>query len=180
MTNQVTPTPNLNPVVRHGHVYVDSRQVAASFMKHHKNVLRTIEKLISIEPKLHGLNFEPMVIKTPIGSGATRNDKAYYVDRDGFALLVMGFTGRTSLVWKLRYIEAFNAMERELSARKQVSSYDIEAINAIADSRALLRVASIALQSPQWHDEQAIKDIGMVVDMANNGLDRPENVLNEI
>jgi len=37
--------------------------------------------------------------------------------RDGFTLIVMGFTGKEAMAWKLRYIEAFNAMEAEL-ARK--------------------------------------------------------------
>lgn len=36
------------------------------------------------------------------------------MNRDGFSLLVMGFTGAKALEWKLKYIEAFNAMEREL------------------------------------------------------------------
>lgn len=38
----------------------------------------------------------------------------YLMNRDGFSLLVMGFTGTKALEWKLKYIEAFNAMERKL------------------------------------------------------------------
>lgn len=38
----------------------------------------------------------------------------YEMDRDGFTLLAMGFTGSKALKWKMRYIEAFNAMEAEL------------------------------------------------------------------
>ena len=38
----------------------------------------------------------------------------YELTRDGFSLLVMGFTGSKALEWKLKYIEAFNEMEREL------------------------------------------------------------------
>jgi hypothetical protein len=33
------------------------------------------------------------------------------MNRDGFSLLVMGFTGKKALEWKLKYIEAFNKME---------------------------------------------------------------------
>ena len=39
----------------------------------------------------------------------------YLMNRDGFSLLVMGFTGAKALEWKLKYIEAFNAMEKELN-----------------------------------------------------------------
>jgi len=38
----------------------------------------------------------------------------YEMDRDGFSLLVMGFTGEKALQWKIKYIEAFNQMESEL------------------------------------------------------------------
>ncbi|CDC47152.1 putative uncharacterized protein [Clostridium sp. CAG:58] len=43
-----------------------------------------------------------------------RKYKEYLVTRDGFSLLAMGFTGEKALKWKLKYIEAFNAMESEL------------------------------------------------------------------
>ena len=36
------------------------------------------------------------------------------MNRDGFTLLVMGFTGQKALEWKLKYIQAFNEMEKEL------------------------------------------------------------------
>ena len=41
-------------------------------------------------------------------------DKCYDITRDGFSLLVMGFTGKKALEWKIKYIEAFNSMERQL------------------------------------------------------------------
>ena len=36
------------------------------------------------------------------------------MDKDGFSLLVMGFTGKEALEWKIKYIKAFNAMEQEI------------------------------------------------------------------
>ena len=41
-------------------------------------------------------------------------NKEYHMTRDGFVLLVMGFTGSEALKWKLKYIEAFNAMGETL------------------------------------------------------------------
>lgn len=38
----------------------------------------------------------------------------YLMNRDGFSLLAMGFTGKKALQWKLKYIEAFNEMEETL------------------------------------------------------------------
>lgn len=40
-----------------------------------------------------------------------RKRPLYYMDRDGFTLLAMGFTGGEALRWKISYIEAFNKME---------------------------------------------------------------------
>jgi hypothetical protein len=46
-----------------------------------------------------------------------RKSRAFALDRDGFTLLVMGFTGPKALDWKIAYIEAFNRMEAALKAR---------------------------------------------------------------
>lgn len=47
-------------------------------------------------------------------SGNNKTYKCYDVTRDGFTLLVMGFAGKEALAWKLKYIDAFNNMERQL------------------------------------------------------------------
>ena len=43
----------------------------------------------------------------------------YLMNRDGFALLAMGFTGKEAVTWKLKYIEAFNQMEKQLAAQRK-------------------------------------------------------------
>ncbi len=86
--------------------------VAYHFHRNHKDVLRDIRKLRAKCPEsFHRRNFAPMFIETQIGNGATRKDRAYLLTRDGFTLLVMGFTGAEAVKWKIRYIEAFNALE---------------------------------------------------------------------
>jgi phage regulator Rha-like protein len=61
----------------------------------------------------------------------------FLMDRDGFSLLVMGFTGNKALAWKLKYIEAFNRMEAELMKRQANVLPDfanpVEAARAWAD-----------------------------------------------
>jgi hypothetical protein len=42
----------------------------------------------------------------------------FYMNRDGFSLLVMGFTGKEALEWKIKYINAFNEMEKQLATPK--------------------------------------------------------------
>jgi len=115
---QMTPmNAERNPVVftKDGEVFANSRDVGAFFDKRHDNVMQTIDGLIQQEPKLRLLNFKETVSERPNPSGgAPIRSRSYDMDRDGFTLLAMGFTGGKALKWKLRYIEAFNAMEAEL------------------------------------------------------------------
>jgi anti-repressor protein len=94
--------------VENNQIVTDSRSVAEHFGKQHKNVLQTIENLAAENPATKFLfqktTFENRGKQYPM----------YLMNRDGFSLLVMGFTGTKALEWKLKYIEAFNAMERKL------------------------------------------------------------------
>ena len=95
-----------------GIVFTTSRTIADTFNKSHNNVLRDIEKLTSeINSKL--ISFE-MFTKTEYVDARNRVQPEYKINRDGFSLLVMGFTGSEALEWKLKYIQAFNEMEKRL------------------------------------------------------------------
>ena len=96
-----------------------STEVARHFQRRHTNILRDIDRLRSILPKsFHQLNFEPMFTTVKIGNGATRQERAFLLTRDALSLLVMGMTGKAAVMWKLRYIEAFNAMEAALREQR--------------------------------------------------------------
>jgi Rha family phage regulatory protein len=99
--------------ITNGHATTTSTQIAEHFGKRHDTVLRTIRNL-ECSPEYHARNFAEMVVEVEIGSGATRNDPAYTLTRDGFVFLAMGFTGKQAAQWKEAYIEAFNAMETTL------------------------------------------------------------------
>lgn len=118
-TPSVLPTLSAALVfVKEGHVFASSRDVARFFEKRHDHVLRDIDALISNAPEL-APNFGEMVYEVEIGSGAKRKFPAFAMDRVGFTLLAMGFTGARALHWKKQYIKAFNAMEAELRSRPQ-------------------------------------------------------------
>jgi Rha family phage regulatory protein len=88
-----------------------SLKVAEMFGKAHRHILRDIERLIE-----RGVpNFEQTSYVHPQNGQEYR---MFLMDRDGFSLLVMGFTGNKALAWKLKYIEAFNRMEAELMKRQ--------------------------------------------------------------
>lgn len=109
--------------IRDNQVVVSSRQVAEYFGKEHRNILRDIENII-IQGSM--LNFEhtQMFHKTTyINEQNKQQYSMYLMNKDGFSLLVMGFTGKEALKWKIKYIEAFNDMEQYLK-QLQVSSVD--------------------------------------------------------
>ncbi|HEB7524678.1 TPA: Rha family transcriptional regulator [Campylobacter coli] len=89
-------------------VYTTSLSVAEVFNKNHKNIIRKINEF----PKdnFTKLNFEPSKYIDSTG----RILPCYKITRDGFSLLVMGFTGEKAYKWKIEFIKAFNEMEKRL------------------------------------------------------------------
>ena len=91
---------------------VDSRFVAQFFEKDHRHVLRDIRAII--EPKsglseeFIKLNFEVSNYKDSMG----RKLPCYALTRDGFTILVMGYTGQKAMRFKEQYIRRFNEMEQ--------------------------------------------------------------------
>lgn len=87
---------------------VSSLDVARHFQRRHSHILRDIDRLRSILPKsFTAPNFGLSEYTDSTGRKLT----AYLLTRDAFSLLVMGMTGKAAILWKLRYIEAFNALE---------------------------------------------------------------------
>ena len=84
-----------------------SLKVAEVFEKEHKNVLKSIENLVAD-------NSAAKYFRLTTYKNRGKEYPMYEMDRDGFSLLVMGFTGEKALQWKIKYIEAFNQMESEL------------------------------------------------------------------
>ena len=98
-----------------------SLEVAQFFGKRHDNVLRDIAALLSQLPENSlQLNFEETYQEqeTPLG---VKQVRMFILYRDGFMLLVMGYTGKKALAMKLAYIEAFNRMEEELARQKEAA-----------------------------------------------------------
>ena len=98
-------------------MYTTSKDVAEKFGKRHADVLRAVENLVTqncvAKSMFHESTYENRGKQYPM----------YLVTRDGFTLLVMGFTGPDALEWKMKYINAFNRMaeiiRNELNTLKQ-------------------------------------------------------------
>lgn len=101
----------------HDTARVDSLYVAQYFEKKHKNVLRAIENIISVDSgvsrQFARLNFEPGSYR----DAQNQKRPCYFMTRDGFMILVMGFTGKKAMRIKEFYIDLFNQMEATIKVR---------------------------------------------------------------
>ena len=105
-------------IMKDGRAVTSSLEAAKIFDKRHDHVMRDINNLKKDVP-----NFGEMFFEAETTDSYGRKQKINYMNRDGFSLLVMGYTGKKAMEFKLKYIEAFNKMEayiREQEAAKQL------------------------------------------------------------
>jgi len=135
-----------------GVVFANSRDVAAFFGKRHDNVLRDIDAIINANnldaaaysSDLGSKWFRLTTVEQKTGFGV-RQVPAYDMTREGFTLLVMGYTGPRAMEFKVRYIRRFNEMEVQLRQPVQPALPDFsnpaEAARAWADQFEQRQVA---------------------------------------
>lgn len=87
----------------------DSLKVAESFEKEHRNVLKRARNLTAQNGAVEKMFFESTYINQQ-----GHEQPMIYMNRDGFTLLAMSFTGKKALDFKLKYIQAFNKMEQQI------------------------------------------------------------------
>ena len=114
-----------------------SLKVAEVFHKRHGDVIRSISCILTQTPEIFGKrNFalNEYVQKNNLGE---KRLPMYTMTRDGFTLLVMGYTGKEAMRFKLEYIEAFNAMEKELLRRQNsaLPPADRSDLKALVDAK---------------------------------------------
>ena len=83
-----------------------SLKVAEVFSKNHRDVMRSIKNLTA-----QNCAVGKMFVESTYVNQQGHEQPMYYMNRDGFTLLAMGFTGRDAMKFKLEYIEAFNRMD---------------------------------------------------------------------
>ena len=155
-----------------GQVLASSRDVAEKFGKQHNSVLKTIYGENRKGEHINGLADEILASGNPltkyfIESEYENRGKKYkecLMTRDGFSLVVMGFTGNNAIEWKLKYIDAFNKMEEELrkqSSKALPTTYKealLQLLEQVEKNEKLEEERKILLPKADYHDEVLKKD----------------------
>ncbi len=93
-----------------------SLQVAEVFGKNHRDVLEAIQNKISSAE--NSVQYDSMFAQGEYKDKSGKRNKMYYMNRDGFTFIAFGFTGKKADEFKLKYIEAFNNMEKAIKAER--------------------------------------------------------------
>lgn len=96
--------------LQNGVATTTSLQVAETFEKNHQHVIEAIKNLT-----VKNSTVKNMFKETTYVNSRGREYPMYQMDKDGFTLLVMGYTGQKATEFKLRYIQAFNEMQKQLN-----------------------------------------------------------------
>lgn len=131
-----------------------SLQVAEKFGKRHDRVLRAIDNLLMTLPKNGETSRMFILSKRKADDGQFH--RMFLMNRDGFSLLVMGFTGKKSLEWKLQYIKAFNKMEefiKEKKSHKWIDERKAGKLTRKSETDTIKRLVEYAKEQGSTHSE---------------------------
>lgn len=155
---QLLPTEHfsLSVSLHSGRPATTSLEVAQFFGKQHQHVMRSIDDLRSNTPEsFSASNFGRAEYSDE--QGKTR--PMFILYRDGFMLLVMGYTGKKALAVKLAYIEAFNRLEAELAAQRGAALPSSDTLTPEQQAHLQAIVAAKAGMVPASHRRRAFQEI---------------------
>ena len=124
--------------------------VAGKFGKEPNDVVRSIDNLLQNADNECNVKVRDMFVEytedVPQPNGGVKTARRFIMNRDGFTLLAMGFTGKKALKFKLDYIAAFNAMEKALKeqqSQKPLSSAQMFAMQANINLEYEQRISNV-------------------------------------
>ncbi len=110
----------------------NSKLVAEVFEKEHKHVREAIKKLLTTA---ENSTVHQMFSESTYLNEQNKEQPMFIMNQDGFTLLAMGFNGKKAMEFKLKYIEAFNAMKRQIEQSKpSVPQNYLEALKSLVKS----------------------------------------------
>lgn len=106
--NKLILNPEYGLYEKNGQPFCDSLQVAETFGKSHDMILRDVRRLLEKCGRDFG---HPNFAESSYKNSQNKKQPKYLLSKDGFTLLVMGYTGQKAMQFKIAYINRFNQME---------------------------------------------------------------------
>lgn len=138
-----------------------SLKVAEVFEKEHRNVMQSIKNLTAENSATRKMFAEDSYLNS-----RNQSFPMFYMDRDGFTLLAMGFTGLKAMEFKLKYIDAFNKMETYIKDNSAKLSTDkrLEIMEENAKTRKANLLYKIAMATKsEFAKESLLANAGEVL-----------------
>jgi Rha family phage regulatory protein len=175
-------------IMKNQQAVTTSLQVAEKFEKNHQHILRDLDNLKEGVQNWTDLFYEDFYTHPQ----NKQNYRMIFMNRDGFTLLAMGFTGKRALQFKLKYIEAFNEMENHIKQQLDTSQLSPELqmfnqmFNALANQEVQTKQLEnkvdgisdlISMDSKDWRKE-AVKILRKIA-FKQGGSDQYKEVAND-
>ena len=149
--------------------------VAEKFGKEHHNVLKAINNLLSttsektlfVDNQQLAKMFALTEVEQPMPAGGVKKIPMYVMNRDGFTLLAMGFTGAKALSFKLEYINAFNAMEQQIRQSSGVPQSFAQALLLATKQQEQIEAQQkqLEMQKPKVEFFEAVAESKTAIDI---------------
>lgn len=133
----------------------NSLLVAQKFGKEHRHVLDSIRNLTAENSAVLS-----MFVESTYYSSQNKELPMYVMNRDGFTLLVMGFTGKDAINFKMDFLNAFNKMEVMLKSDDYILARSQEILNT------RLQLATQKVQILESTVEKQVEQIQMLAPKA--------------
>lgn len=125
-------------IMKSNQALTTSLKVADTFNKKHQHVMESIRNLT-----VENSTVKKMFVLSTYVNSRGQEQPMYYMNRDGFALLAMGFTGKDAIKFKLEYIAAFNKMDDLIRGKLPKTPEEQLALTMVVTNRLVKRMDTV-------------------------------------
>lgn len=134
-----------------GQPLTNSVLVADKFEKRHCDLIKAIKNLTT-----QNCVVQNMFVESTYINSQSKEQPMFIMNRDGFTLLAMGFTGKKALQFKLDYIEAFNKMEKAIKETPALPSpIDLTVLKQLVEATQVM-AAQISQMQAQLNNKRGL------------------------
>lgn len=125
-------------IMKSNQALTTSLKVADTFNKKHQHVMESIRNLT-----VENSTVKKMFVLSTYVNSRGQEQPMYYMNRDGFTLLAMGFTGKDAMNFKLEYIAAFNKMDDLIRGKLPKTPEEQLALTMVVTNRLVKRMDTV-------------------------------------